>query len=1174
MYGEKKDNLCWKNEGYGQGKWLVNSYNNTGSVELTHDQVAAQIEPSEASVSSPGYCAASTTVTKSIYGVGTNKLFEWLNNAGKIAAGWFADFKVTRTCILVTGIVLSTVLAFGWIWFMKKMAYYVCWTTLILSLMTVIALNLCLYVKAGIIGQDILGGIAGIVAKKNPELADQIPNSFPDYLQPSETRKSLYKWSAMAMTVFILIALVAMVRFRQKINVAIQMCKEAAQAIIAMPLIVFWPFLNVLLLVLVFVYFIFIAMYIASSANLQNVNHDLKEHYNDNVKRMQAAGNKAIDYGNAAGTAATAQYMKTDKANREKYGFGNQDWNAVQHMHYNATTVQPLNFDANQAIRGLLAYHTVGMWWISLVVVTVGHYTVAAAVSSWYFNRGAFLQQSINRAQDKYAKKMSCGCCQISCDEVKESPITDACKKGCRYHVGSFAKGAALNIAVVFLKFAFLWINKLVHMITGNNTCARKIKACMFVAMGLFDRFLRIISRNAYIMMAIRGQNFCQSASWASWLIFAAQDNPKNLDEGHKDLEKHRKARVAFNKKQAKNIEKLKEISDFKQDTVFTSISFVSGGEVEKEVKIPNQKAHERQLTHETNKLTSYEGPYKSQSYNAAQYAVLSLITDILLFLGKLVVVVSAGIMAYIWINIRFKVGELTSSAAPIAVAMLFSYFIVAAFMSVYEMSIDTILLCFFYDKLQNKGGPYAMSPALKKLVLANLPPGTNKSNMRKGDSFFFSQQVTNRGSISIGAGWDAEQSAPTGKAGQKSAAQMSTAASYVKNPAIDIDLAMCVFDKDAKLLDYIGYMEAVKPNGEMAMTLKSSTGGNLFADAPNKSLSNINAEACVWSGDDKNGATSNTNVAGLNEDITVRLHEMPINVDTLAFVMFSFKGPCFNEISDLRLFATECTQSTGAAGRQPEVVAKFNCDFDKESLEGGGSALLCVTLRRNPGPKFPKGTCNWDAGQKAFARKFASEPIKGDNYKAYLAKHIEARMSELGLGTAEYNSAKARVDALHEDEYDQILNSEKKAKGRQTRSMFNKIQIYEERVAADVIFYALAIASKKKGCELTAQQLMVWNRTYSAFNAGPGVQYTKGCDAHGDMCDKEEDYFDCAWEIQAQRELMGMKKFNASCINSIARKCFFFREAQTENNNKFGQANGSYCGAAVSSSAAFLATA
>jgi hypothetical protein len=47
-------------------------------------------------------------------------------------------------------------------------------------------------------------------------------------------------------------------------------------------------------------------------------------------------------------------------------------------------------------------------------------------------------------------------------------------------------------------------------------------------------------------------------------------------------------------------------------------------------------------------------------------------------------------------------------------------------------------------------------------------------------------------------------------------------------------------------------------------------------------------------------------------------------------------------------------------------------------------------------------------------------------------------------------------------------------------------------------------------------------------------------------MSTPEEDFFDCAWEIQAQRELMGMKKFNSSCINDIARKCFFFRELKT----------------------------
>ena len=62
-------------------------------------------------------------------------------------------------------------------------------------------------------------------------------------------------------------------------------------------------------------------------------------------------------------------------------------------------------------------------------------------------------------------------------------------------------------------------------------------------------------------------------------------------------------------------------------------------------------------------------------------------------------------------------------------------------------------------------------------------------------------------------------------------------------------------------------------------------------------------------------------------------------------------------------------------------------------------------------------------------------------------------------------------------------------------------------------------------------------------------------------------DYFDCAWEIQAQRELMGMKKFNASCINTIAKKCFFFRDP----NDRFAATNGSYCGKAASAAAAFV---
>ena len=114
--------------------------------------------------------------------------------------------------------------------------------------------------------------------------------------------------------------------------------------------------------------------------------------------------------------------------------------------------------------------------------------------------------------------------------------------------------------------------------------------------------------------------------------------------------------------------------------------------------------------------------------------------------------------------------------------------------------------------------------------------------------------------------------------------------------------------------------------------------------------------------------------------------------------------------------------------------------------------------------------------------------------------------------------------------------------------------------VAADTIFNVLSEASQAHRCFLTPSQLMLWNRTFSPYNPGKkGTKYTQGCKPHGDMSTPEEDFFDCAWKIQAHHELMETRKFNSSCINHIARKCFprFPREKFA----KHTQPGGSYFG-------------
>jgi hypothetical protein len=1075
---------------------------------------------------------------------------------------------------------------------MKNFGKCVCWLTLILSFMSCVALNLCLYVKAGIIGNVFLDMTASLIAKANPELADQVPNSFPDYLQPSETRKTLYKWSAIAMTAFLLICFVMMIRFRQKINVAIQMCKEAAAAIIDMPLLVFWPFVNVVFLTCFMVYFVYIAMYISSAANLQQLNVKLNDQYQANMAKMTALGNDAIDAGNAGMGAAVDGYNSalakipdeatindptgkvTDASTTINTGklkaYTADDWNAVQHMSWNTTTVQPLEFSASKAIRGMLVYHTIGMWWGAMALVALGYFTISSAVSQWYFNTAKFLEQSKRAKSGKYSAKTNCLCCQCSFQQHFDSPVMDAMQTGCRYHCGSIACGSGLNIIVFFLKMAFLWINRLVSSISNNNVVARKIKACMFISMLAFDRYIRIITRNAYIMIAIRGKGFFQSSTWASWLIFAAQDNPKSLDTGSKKVVEAEKARKAFNTKQKKKIAELEKLP-VGGASVFESISFSNGkivgldDETKKEYTIATQKAKDRQLIREKEKLTSYEGPYKEQSYNAAQYAVLSLITDILLFLGKLVVVVMSGIASYAWIDAQYGPSSpepqaISSSAAPVAVSMLFSYFIASSFMSVYDMSIDTILLCFFYDKLQNKGGPYAMSPTLKKLVIANLPPGVDKTNMRKGDSFFFSQMVTEQGSIALGAGWDAE-SKPDADSGK-----------VVKQ---DVDLALAIFNHDAQLLDYIGYMDCPAFNGvQGGMLLKKTTGGKLFPNRKDGTVSHLNKECVKWSGDDTTGAKASQNVAGINEDITVRLHEMPQAVNTLAFMLFSFKGPTMDKISDLRLIATECTTSDAdpSKPRFPEVVAKFNMDFDESTMEGMQRAMLCATLRRNPGPKFPTGKHTFSAEQKTWVDKFCIAPIEKaqqasrdpktykspaelDNFVEHAKQFAEPYYNDMKLTPDLVNEVKGKIDCMFEGEMDHLLSLPQKDK---TRKLQKQLAALENKKAKFVMYHLFAMGSEKslgKGNGLSAHQIMVYTNTYSKHHKT------------GDQLSPDENIFDCAWELQAQRELMASKKFDASILNNIARKCFFFRTAT----DKFQEAEGSFIGGAVAAGAAFM---
>lgn len=101
---------------------------------------------------------------------------------------------------------------------------------------------------------------------------------------------------------------------------------------------------------------------------------------------------------------------------------------------------------------------------------------------------------------------------------------------------------------------------------------------------------------------------------------------------------------------------------------------------------------------------------------NAFRVAAINYVGAFVLFLSKATVVISS---VFIGIEIMKTREDVTYAWVPILIAAVFSYFIAHCFISVYEMTIDTLFLCFCEDCERNDGieKPYYMSKGLMQFV-------------------------------------------------------------------------------------------------------------------------------------------------------------------------------------------------------------------------------------------------------------------------------------------------------------------------------------------------------------------------------------------------------------------------------------------------------------------------
>ncbi|XP_025420805.1 choline transporter-like protein 1 [Sipha flava] len=250
-------------------------------------------------------------------------------------------------------------------------------------------------------------------------------------------------------------------------------------------------------------------------------------------------------------------------------------------------------YKKDQLMKFARVYNILVLLWVIEFIIGCQHMIIAGSVATWFFSRNK--------------------------DNVS-SPISTSVGYLFNYHLGSVALGS-------FIITIFQIINAILNYIDetlkdSENEVARafyKAFKCLFQCL---QQFLQYLTRNAYIEIAIYGDNFCRSGQQA----------------------------------------------------------------------------------------------FKMITSNVLRVAAINSVGDFVLFLGKVLVVTSTVLLGFKMLETKPGVLHLW---VPLSIAGLFAYFVAHCFISVYEMVIDTIFMCFCEDCNLNDGvtQEYYMSKELMEFV-------------------------------------------------------------------------------------------------------------------------------------------------------------------------------------------------------------------------------------------------------------------------------------------------------------------------------------------------------------------------------------------------------------------------------------------------------------------------
>nr|DBA20511.1 TPA: hypothetical protein GDO54_017283 [Pyxicephalus adspersus] len=261
------------------------------------------------------------------------------------------------------------------------------------------------------------------------------------------------------------ILLLLLLFLRKRILIAIALIKEASKAIGYIMSSLFYPLVTFVLLVVCVAYWGITALYLATSGGP--------------LFRITTSNNNTPECSNITGT--TTCDPTTFNANAT----GCPDAHCTFYKYNTEGIIQ-------QNIFNLQIYNVFGFLWCINFVIALGQCVLAGAFASYYW--------AFHKPKD-----------------IPYFPVSAAFMRTLRYHTGSLAFGSLILTIVQIIRIILEYLD---HKLKGaQNPCTRFLMCCLKCCFWCLEKFIKFLNRNAYIMIAVYGKNFCVSAKNAFKLL-------------------------------------------------------------------------------------------------------------------------------------------------------------------------------------------------------------------------------------------------------------------------------------------------------------------------------------------------------------------------------------------------------------------------------------------------------------------------------------------------------------------------------------------------------------------------------------------------------------------------------------------------------------------------------